>query len=62
MIIKADKEGKQIINQLCDIALKSLGMAGREGINRILASIEDLPEKLPKGKADGGNDDAERQS
>lgn len=44
MIIKTDVEGKNVIGQLCDIALKQGGMQNRVQINMIMDSIELLPE------------------
>lgn len=40
MIIKVDAEGKTVIEQLCDIALKTYGLSNLEGVSTILKSIE----------------------
>ena len=42
MIIKTDEEGQKAILQLCDIALKSMGMSGLQGIQLIIQSIESI--------------------
>lgn len=48
MIIQTDKEGKGMIEQLCDIALKSGGLQSLNGITQILSSIKPLPEPEKK--------------
>ncbi len=45
MKIKVDKEGKDTIIQLCDVALKSGGIKNVAAINVVLTSIEDIEEK-----------------
>ena len=40
MIIKADKEGKDILVQLCDIALKTGGLHNMNAVQGILNSIQ----------------------
>lgn len=40
MVIKADKEGHEVIIMLCDIALKMNGIKNFDGVNNILKSIE----------------------
>lgn len=53
MEIKADKEAKQVIHQLCDIGLKASGLSSLSAINALLGSIEDIqpvsasPEEAP---------------
>lgn len=44
MIIKADKEGAEMVRWLCDIGLKQSGIAGLKEIVSILNSIQ-LSEK-----------------
>ena len=44
MIIKVDKEGKNAIEQLVDIALKQGGLANFNAVGIVLHSIELLPE------------------
>ncbi len=39
MKISVDKEGAQVIQGLCDIALKSLGIQGLKDVTRILESV-----------------------
>lgn len=39
MQIEADKEGADLIRQLCDVALKSGGLANLAGITQILACL-----------------------
>ena len=41
MKIYADKEGKEVIVQLCDIALKTGGLQNLNGINNVLTSLQD---------------------
>jgi len=50
MIIKADKEGANVISQLCDIALKQNGIKDLQSITTILNSIELIEEKEVKQK------------
>ncbi len=44
MIIQADKEGKKLIGQLCNIAVKQ----SSQEMSRIFNSIEPLPEPEPE--------------
>ena len=44
MKIKADEEGKRVLEQLADIALKSGGVQSLNAVNEFLSSIEDLEE------------------
>ena len=39
MIIQTDKEGKDVIEQLCDIALKQGGVSNLNQVNAILKSV-----------------------
>jgi len=44
-MIKADKAGREILNSLFDVALKSGGMSNFDSIVKIMNDVEDLPEK-----------------
>lgn len=44
MTIRTDEEGKKVIQELCDIALKNLGLNGFQKIGQILSSIEIITE------------------
>jgi hypothetical protein len=44
MIIKADKEAIQAIQQLCDIALKAGGIQNLQGIQAVLAGVSEIEE------------------
>lgn len=48
LIIKTNKNGKDAITQLCDIALKYGGMQNIQGVSQILNSIQDIEEPLKK--------------
>jgi hypothetical protein len=48
MIIKADKEGIKAIAELCDAALKALGLQAHARITQILNSIQEYKEELPQ--------------
>jgi len=48
MIIKADKEGIQAVQQLCDIALKQGGLQNLAVIQSVLAGISELEEVKKK--------------
>ena len=50
MILKVDKEGKSVIEQLCDFALKQGGLSNYNQVGLVLKSIELLPE--PDKKSD----------
>jgi hypothetical protein len=50
MVIKTDDEGKNAIIKLCDIALKSGGLANSQPVNLILASVEKLKEEKEDAK------------
>ena len=53
MIIKTDKEGKEVILQLCDIALKQTGMSNVDaiyGIYKRIQPIEEIVEDKKKAK------------
>ena len=56
MIIKADKEARVAIEQLCDIALKAGGLSNMNGIGNILKSVEDIESEEPNGGQDGAID------
>lgn len=43
-MIKADKEGKEVLNSLFDVALKSGGMANFESVVKIMDSVQDIEE------------------
>ncbi len=43
-MIKADKAGKEILNSLFDVALKSGGMSNFDSVVKIMNEVEDLPE------------------
>jgi len=45
MIINTDKEGKELIVQLCDIALKMGGLQNLQGVNNILQTIKLVEEE-----------------
>lgn len=49
MKILCDKEGKQAITQLCDVALKVGGLKNMDAINQILGAIKSIEEEK-KGK------------
>ena len=40
MVILVDKEALSVMNQLCDIALKSGGIQNLDGVNRILGCVK----------------------
>lgn len=40
MIIRVDEEGKSVITQLCDIALRTNGIANLNSVNDILSKVE----------------------
>ena len=42
MIIEADKDGIKIIQQLCDVALKTGGVANLKGVNDVLSSLTEI--------------------
>jgi hypothetical protein len=50
MIIRVDKEGHDILLQLCDIALRNHGIDNLKQINVILSKVEVLSEikEVPK--------------
>lgn len=50
MIIKVDKEAQGLIKNLCDVALKTGGLANLEGVLAILNKMELLEEKPKKDK------------
>ena len=42
MIIEADEKGKDAINRLADVALKSGGIQNLDAINQILSSVRTI--------------------
>lgn len=46
-MIIVDQEARGILEQLCDIALRSGGLRNLQPITKVLSSIEDFPS--PKG-------------
>ncbi len=48
MIIKTDPEGKKLLENLCDVALRAGGIKNLQEVGRLLQSIE-----LIKKKKDG---------
>ncbi len=42
MIINVDKEARVLINQLCDVALKSDGLANLKGVTTLLNTMKDI--------------------
>lgn len=73
MIIQVDQEGRNVITQLCDIALKQGGVQNLNAVNAIFKSVvvlptpEDIeqgqnPPKSPEKKDEtAGQTDAEKQ-
>ncbi len=63
MIIVVDKEGKSVIEQLCDVGLKQAGIGNLNQINLILRStqvfsqeeLSKLVKKCKKGEKTGDN-------
>lgn len=55
MIIQVDKEGKAVIEQLCDIALKQGGVNNLNQVNAILKSVCILPEAAPVVSKENGH-------
>lgn len=47
MNIKTDREGADAIRSLCDVALKSGGLANLAGITQILACLDYPGRKMP---------------
>jgi len=58
MIIKADEEGKKVILQLCDIALKASGLQNLKGVLEVINKVELLPPLTVVPKPEEPNDDA----
>ena len=53
MKIMADDEGKKVLHQLCDLALKMGGLNNMQAVNTILNSIELIKEdKKSESKGD----------
>ena len=42
MIIEADKEGVEVVKQLCDIALKQGGIQNLKGVTEVLAALKEI--------------------
>ena len=40
MVIKTDAEGKNVIEQLCDVALRAGGVQNLQAVTEVLKSIE----------------------
>ena len=45
MVIRVDQEGREAIQQLCDVALRVNGIANLEGVNTILRAVESIEEE-----------------
>ena len=56
MIIKADKEARIAIEQLCDIALKAGGIQNLNGVGKVLDSIKPIEQQNESEKTDGGTE------
>lgn len=54
MKIKADKQGIQVLEQLCDLALKSGGIKNFLTIKAIIESVEEI--KCAEGEGSCGTD------
>ncbi len=55
MIIQVDNEGRAVLRQLCDAALRQGGIANLDGINKILSLVTDIPApKKPEKPEDNG--------
>ena len=52
MKIEADKDGIKAVQQLCDVALKSGGVANLQGVAAVLNSLKETKEK------DGGKNNS----
>jgi len=50
MIIQVDKQGQDIIEQLCDIALKQGGIKNLQAIHQVLASVKLIEENKIEDK------------
>lgn len=57
MIIRTDKEGKGMVRELCDMALRIGGVKNLPLVNGILSSVEDLPEEENPGFDKDSNKD-----
>lgn len=49
MIIKCDEKGKNAILSMCDVCLKTGGMANRDVVNTVFDCLQDVDQK-PKEK------------
>jgi len=45
MVIRVDQEGREAIQQLCDVALRVNGITNLEGVNIILRAVEEIEEE-----------------
>lgn len=52
MIIKVDKEAEGVLKNLCDVALKTAGLANLEGVLVILNKMELLKKEEKNKKKD----------
>lgn len=48
MIIQADKQGIDLIQQLCEIALRTGGMKNRDGVNMVMDSLKEIQPEVIK--------------
>ena len=48
MRIMADEDGKRVVAELADIALKTRGLKNLDAINALLNGVEDIPKKVDK--------------
>jgi hypothetical protein len=51
MVIKVDAQGREMIKQLCDIALRHGGIANLQGVMMIVNSMETIVEDEVKTDA-----------
>ena len=56
LVIRVNKEGREAVQQLCHSALKLSGINSLNGVNQILSSMKDIPEKNEKPKNDKKED------
>jgi len=52
MEIEADEEGVQVIQKLCDIALRSGGLQNMNAVEEIMAAVAPKNGKKPKKKSE----------
>ena len=48
MLIFVDKEGKEAVIGLCDVALRTAGIQNLEGVTKIIQSVRLLNDDAPK--------------